>query len=156
MIPKMRRIKRELDNRAAYEVLENAKRGVLAVNGPDGYPYAVPINFVMHDGRICFHCAKVGLKHDCLVKDAKVCFTANGENWHEGDDWAWWLRSVTAFGHCSFVTDEAEKNQILYDLGMKYFPTEEEVISVMEKNGKNCDVAAITIDHITGKLIHEK
>ena len=38
--------KNEIDTDAAKELLLSGRRGVLAVNGDDGYPYAIPINYV--------------------------------------------------------------------------------------------------------------
>ena len=40
------RVKREIDIKLAKELLTNERRGVIAVNGDDGYPYAVPINYL--------------------------------------------------------------------------------------------------------------
>lgn len=40
------RKKNEIDTDAAKELLLSGRRGVLAVNGDDGYPYAIPINYV--------------------------------------------------------------------------------------------------------------
>ena len=34
-----------MDLDAAKELLQCSRRGVLAVNGDDGYPYAVPVNY---------------------------------------------------------------------------------------------------------------
>lgn len=36
---------KEMDIDAAKELLQCSRRGVLAVNGDDGYPYAVPVNY---------------------------------------------------------------------------------------------------------------
>ena len=44
MFRKIRRSKKEISAEAAEALLQKSRRGVLAVNGDDGYPYAVPIN----------------------------------------------------------------------------------------------------------------
>ena len=41
----------EIDKNAAEELLLLSRRGVLAVNGDDGYPYAIPINYI-YDRRL--------------------------------------------------------------------------------------------------------
>ena len=46
MFRTIRRKAKEIDTEAAKELLESARRGILAVNGDDGYPYAVPINYI--------------------------------------------------------------------------------------------------------------
>ena len=45
MFRPIRRKKKEMDLDAAKELLQCSRRGVLAVNGDDGYPYAVPVNY---------------------------------------------------------------------------------------------------------------
>ena len=55
-----------MDIDAAKELLQCSRRGVLAVNGDDGYPYAVPVNYFYDSdaGKIYFHGARVGHKVD--------------------------------------------------------------------------------------------
>ena len=57
MFRAMRRKNREIDLEAAESLLQNCRRGVLAVNGDGGYPYAVLVNyFYDSDGqKIYFH-----------------------------------------------------------------------------------------------------
>ena len=77
MFREIRKKKNEINIVMAKLLLESSRRGVLAVNGDDGYPYAIPINYV-YDGeaqRICFHGAKIGHKVDALRACDKVCFT---------------------------------------------------------------------------------
>ena len=67
----MRRIKQQMPDKEALEVLKNAKRGVLSVIGDDGWPYGIWLNphYREADGRIYFHGAKDGHKIDALRKD---------------------------------------------------------------------------------------
>ena len=44
MFRKMRRSPQALTQEEIIEVLKNETRGVLSVQGDDGYPYGVPIN----------------------------------------------------------------------------------------------------------------
>ena len=41
---KMRRFKQELTRERCLEILESAPRGVLALHGENGFPYAIPLN----------------------------------------------------------------------------------------------------------------
>ena len=80
MFRPLRRKKRAITDEAARELLATCKRGVFAVNGDDGYPYAIPVNYFFdaeHD-KIYFHGAKAGHKVDALKRDDKVCFTVYG------------------------------------------------------------------------------
>ena len=64
MFKEIRRKNREIDSDSAKQLLQSSRRGVLAVNGDDGYPYAIPINYLYDDEaqRIYFHGAKMGHK----------------------------------------------------------------------------------------------
>ena len=46
MFREIRRKNREIDSDSAKQLLQSSRRGVLAVNGDDGYPYAIPINYL--------------------------------------------------------------------------------------------------------------
>jgi nitroimidazol reductase NimA-like FMN-containing flavoprotein (pyridoxamine 5'-phosphate oxidase superfamily) len=62
------------DPKEIQRILSSANIGRLATNGPDGFPYIVPVNFVSLKGNIYFHCAPKGEKLDNLVRDPRVCF----------------------------------------------------------------------------------
>lgn len=68
MFREIRRKNREINIDSAKQLLQSSRRGVLAVNGDDGYPYAIPINYLYDDEaqRIYFHGAKIGHKVDAL------------------------------------------------------------------------------------------
>ena len=80
MFREIRRKNREIIIDRAKQLLQSSRRGVLAVNGDDGYPYAIPINYLYDDEaqRIYFHGAKIGHKVDALRASDKVCFTVYG------------------------------------------------------------------------------
>ena len=46
MFREMCRKKNEISIDMAKQLLKSSRRGVLAVNGDDGYPYAIPINYI--------------------------------------------------------------------------------------------------------------
>ncbi len=76
---KMRRFKQQLSEESCVEILKNEPRGVMAVAGENGYPYAFPIDFVYDGGRLYFHCAKEGHKLDALKNCDKVSFCVMNE-----------------------------------------------------------------------------
>ena len=49
MFREMRRKKNEISIDMAKQLLASSRRGVLAVNGDDGYPYAIPVNYLYDD-----------------------------------------------------------------------------------------------------------
>ena len=79
MFRPMRRAKKAIPDEAAKRLLQTERRGVLAVNGDLGYPYAVPVNFLYDEaaGKLYFHGARAGHKADALRRDARVCLPRN-------------------------------------------------------------------------------
>ncbi|MDR2140572.1 MAG: pyridoxamine 5'-phosphate oxidase family protein [Deltaproteobacteria bacterium] len=55
------------------KILAEAEVGVLATLSPDG-PYAVPVNYVYHQGRIYFHGGFQGQKMEFIARDPRVSF----------------------------------------------------------------------------------
>lgn len=45
MFRPMRRKERAISDEEAKKLLLLGRRGVLAINGDDGYPYAIPVNY---------------------------------------------------------------------------------------------------------------
>ena len=70
----MRRKRQQTTEAEALAILDQAITGVLAVNGDQGYPYTIPVNYVLYQGKIYIHCAKQGHKKDAIERDAKVSF----------------------------------------------------------------------------------
>ena len=157
MFRPLRRHRQKISEADCRALLTTARRGVLAVHGDDGYPYGVPLNFLYDEADECvyFHCALEGHKLDAINRDPKVCFTVFGND-VKRDDWAWYVTSVILFGRAFPVTDEIKKDAILRALAKKYFPDEEDVESDMERNAARAGVIAIRIEHMSGKLVHEK
>lgn len=75
MFRSIRNKRNEISTDEAKELLRSSRRGILAVNGDDGYPYAIPINYLYDEDahKIVFHGAKAGYKVDCLKVCDKVC-----------------------------------------------------------------------------------
>ncbi|MDW7728982.1 MAG: pyridoxamine 5'-phosphate oxidase family protein, partial [Bacillota bacterium] len=74
MFRKMIRVRQMLSIDDTIAVLNRCTNGVLACSGDESYPYAVPLNYVYHDHKIYFHCAKAGHKIDAITKNPKVSF----------------------------------------------------------------------------------
>lgn len=74
MFREMRRKKQVIPLEESIAVLMCGTSGVLAVQGDNGYPYAVPISYAYYGTHIYFHCAKAGHKLDAIKRDNKVSF----------------------------------------------------------------------------------
>ena len=158
MFRPMRRSKQALSEQEAKALLSGEKRGILAVNGDDGYPFAFPINYFYDEahGKLYFHGGKVGHKVDALQKSDKVCFTVYGNERFEEGDWAPYLQSVVAFGRCRLIADAAETEERVRVLALKYYPTKEEVEAEIAKDIHAVQLYEITVEHMSGKRVHEK
>lgn len=156
MFRDMRRIKQQLPKEECERILREQPRGVLAVSGDEGYPYTVPLNFVYADGCIYFHSALEGHKIEAVRKYDKASFCVLGQKELSDDGWSYFFHSVVVFGRLREITDNAEKNEKLRMLGLKYFPTAEMTDREMEKHGARCTMIELKIEHMTGKRVHER
>ena len=158
MFRPVRRKKSEISREAAEEILLQARIGVLAVNGDEGYPYAFPINFLYapEQGKIYFHSAKAGHKCDALAACDKVSFTAHGEEVVRKEVWAPFVRSAVAFGRCRKMEPGEEMLTALKRFAMKYYPEESLVDAAIAKDAGKVAFYEITVEHLTGKEVQEK
>ena len=158
MFREMRRKKNEISIDMAKQLLASSRRGVLAVNGDDGYPYAIPVNYLYDDKaqRIYFHGAKTGHKVDALRACDKVCFTVYGNEAVRTESWAPFMQSVVVFGRCHLMDAGSEEAQRLKQFAMKYYPSEQLVDEEIAHAGKAVQVFEIEIEHMSGKEIQER
>ncbi len=158
MFRPLRRQKREITEEEAKELLLKEKRGVLAVNGDDGYPFAIPIDYFYdrEQEKIFFHGAKVGHKVDSLKKSDKVCFTVYGNEHYKEGEWAPYVQSTVVFGRCRLINDAAETEERVRELARKYYPSEEEIEAEIAKDIRAAQLYEISIEHLSGKQIKEK
>lgn len=158
MFRKMRRFKQALSEAECIAILKQEKRATLAVYGEDGYPYALPINYVYDEGDGCIyiHCAKAGHKLDAIRANDKVCFTV----WQEGeqDPGEWWyhMRSVVCFGRAEIMAEGDVKLAKATEFGAKYSPTQEYLDQELASAYHRLEMICIHIDHMTGKRVREK
>ncbi len=159
MFRTLRRKDRAIADEAAKELLRNERRGVLAVNGDDGYPYAFPINYLYDAdaGKIYFHGSKSGHKVDALKNSDKVCLTVYGnEHIDEEEAWAPYVQSVVVFGRCSFTDDLSRASEGVRRVAQKYYPDAETAEQVIARSAKYMYFYVMDIEYLTGKQIQEK
>ena len=98
MYPEMRRKKQALSPAACDAILQAGTSGVLALSGADGQPYAVPLSYVYHEGKVYFHCARAGHKLDLLDQNPKASFCVIGQDQVVPEKYTTYYRSVILFG----------------------------------------------------------
>lgn len=155
MFRKIRKIKNEIDKDAVDNLLHTCRRGVLSMNGDDGYPYSIPINYYYDEAnqKIYFHGIKSGYKVDCLNRCDKVCFTVFGNESIKDLKWAPYVQSVVVFGRCHLVDTD---NEMLKNFAMKYYPSVDLVDKVIKEKSKFVQMYEISIEHKSGKQVQEK
>lgn len=158
MFRPIRRKEKEIDMTATKNLLRHARRGVLAVHGDNGYPYAIPVNFYYDEEnqKIYFHGARVGHKADAIKACDKVCFTVFGNETVKEEPWAPYVQSVVAFGRCHLAEMDAAALSLLKQFAMKFYPEESMVDKEMAVAAKAAQLFVIEIEHLSGKEIQEK
>ena len=143
MFRKMRRSPQALTQEEIIEVLKNETRGVLSVQGDDGYPYGVPINHYYDEetGKLYFHGANFGHRV--------------GQEYQKEGDWAKYVKSVIVFGKAELIEDQESIIKWSRLLCGKFPCTPEYVESEIEKDAVRTLCFAIEIENINGKLVHE-
>ena len=128
------------------------------MNGAEGYPYAVPVNFYFgKDARkIYFHGAKAGHKIEALRACDKVCFTVYGNETIKEEAWAPFMQSAVVFGRCRLMENGPEAMARLKQLAMKYYPEEQLADEEIARAGKAAQLFVIEIEHLSGKEVQER
>jgi len=151
----MRRFKQEISEQECIDTLKEQPRGVLAVHGEDGYPYAFPMDYIYMNEKLYFHCAKEGHKLDAIAADNRVSFCVMDEGFRKDGDWALNIRSIVIFGRVKRIDDADETLKVVRQLGLKYYPTAESVEEEIRKAIARVQILELSIDHMTGKLVNE-
>lgn len=153
MFREMRRKRQLLSQEETDAILMEGTSGVLALSGDEGYPYAVPISYVYHGGRLYFHCAREGHKLDAIARCPKASFCVIGQDEVDPLKYTTLYRSVIAFGTIRVLEDETEKHAAVEALGRKYAPmdTPQHREAYIQKDWAPVCVLEMTIDHLTGK-----
>ena len=139
------------------QVLKNETRGVLSVIGDEDYPYGMPMNhwYDEDDGKIYFHCGKMGHRLDALKKHDKVSFCTYDKGYRKEGEWAWNVKSVIVFGKIEIIEDMDKIADITTKLSYKFTQDEEYIKKEIEVSGYNTLLLQLTPEHICGKLVTE-
>lgn len=122
----------------------------MAVSGDDGYPYAIPVNYVYDGTAIFIHSAARGHKIDALRRNPKCTLCIVDKDDVIPEEFTSYFRSVIVFGMAQFVESTDEKIAALRLLGDKYSPgidPEAEIARFI----KTVCIVRMDIDTITGK-----
>ena len=152
MFRPMRRKKQLLPVEETIAMLESCTSGVLAVQGDDDYPYAVPLSFAYEDGKLFFHSAVAGHKLDALGRSEKASFCTIAADHIVPEKFTTHFRSAIAFGRARVLTDDVEKKHALMCLAEKYSPDHlDQADAEIDGDWKRVCVIELAIEHMTGK-----
>jgi uncharacterized protein len=152
----MRRKRQELSETQTVAMLESCTSGVLAVQGDDDYPYAVPLSYAYEDGKLFFHAAKAGHKMDAIERNDKVSFCVIAADDVVQSTFTTHFRSVIVFGRARVLTDDGEKRHALECLAKKYSPDYLAAADAeIEGEWKRVCAIEFAIEQMTGKAAIE-
>lgn len=148
---RMRRFRQELSVEETEAILKEGTSGVLACQGDNGYPYAVPLSYVYKDGSIYFHMAKTGHKADAMAACEKVSFCVIGQDIIVPEEVTTHFKSAIAFGRARILEgdDKMTAARLLADKYASSCP--EAVEKDIRDNYDNMHMTEIRIEHMTGK-----
>ena len=157
MFRELVRKKQQLPEEECLQILKEEKRGVLSVNGDDGYPYGMPLNhyYKADDGKLYFHSGMSGHKVDALRNDNRVSYCVYDEGFIREGEWARNIRSVIVFGRIEFIEDRELICEIARMLSYKFTDDKEYIEQEIKQSGPRTLMFALTIEHMTGKLVNE-
>lgn len=155
MFRKMRRNSQELSNEKNIEILKNSTLGVLSLYGDEGYLYGVPLSHIYFEGKLYFHCSKVGHKIDAIRKNEKASFTVIFKDNVIGEKITTDYESVIAFGKVRILEDEKDIEKFSYFLGKKYLDNDEFLNKEIQKSLRAMYCLEFEIEYLTGKKSKE-
>lgn len=150
----MIRKERLRDAAFAWNVLENAPYGVLAMTDGKGQPYCIPVSPVAdrEHGVIYMHCAKVGKKQEVLRQNSRVCLTAVSQARSLPQEFEMSFASAVFTGRIEEVAERQAKIAALRLLSEHYDPTGMgRFASVADRLVDGTCVLKIIPEEITGK-----
>lgn len=152
MFREIRRKDRILDESSAWNLLRNNEYGFLAMCGANGYGYSVPLNYVLDNDRLYFHCAPEGFKLDSLAENNKVSFTVVGRTNVVPGKFTTEYESTLVFGKIEMDLPEEERRYALGLILDKYSPEFKKTGMVyIEQSFHRTNILRLNIEHISGK-----
>jgi len=157
MFREMQRKKQALSREECVALLKTQLRGVLSVQGDDGYPYGMPMNhsYNEQDGNLYFHSGMKGHRSDAMKRCDKASFCVYDEGFRKEGDWSLNIRSVIAFGRLRVVEDEAVAMEYVRRLCDKFPADAAYVEEEIAQAADHTLVFALEVEHISGKLVNE-
>lgn len=157
MFREMLRKNKQITAAECIEILKNEPRGVLSVQGDDGYPYGLPMDhwYSEEDGKLYFHSGSAGHKIDAIRRNDKVSFCVYDQGFRREGEWALNIKSVILFGRAKIIEDHDRAIDICRKLSCKYTQDLAYIESEIEKYGHEVLCFELIPEYMTGKIVNE-
>lgn len=157
MFRELTRKNKAASRQECVRLLESEKRGVLSVQGDDGYPYGMPMNhwYDPESGCLWFHCGHGGHRQDALTKCDKVSYCVYDTGCTEPGDWVKHVTSVIVFGRMEIIDDQAEVIRVASALTRKFTLDENFLRYELENFAHETLLLKLTPEHMCGKHVSE-
>lgn len=145
----------QLSKEQIKEVLMNAQVGRIATHNENGYPYIVPVHFIVYEEKIYIHGLIKGQKISNLTRNNKIGFEVDEMGVIIPDnenpcDTNTEFRSVIILGTAQLIEERELKENILSAVVAKFTPQLSH-LSFPEKMMRATGIIEITPVEMTGK-----
>lgn len=151
----IRRKDRALTTENAWALLNSEAVGRLAIATPQGEPYIVPLNHVVIDNIIYFHCATIGRKLDIIRENPKACYEVDRflgiKEGPAACNYSAYYESALAFGEAFEVIELEQKVDILNQLTRRHAGPLASYSPVTPEQARHVAVIGIRVDGVAGK-----
>jgi nitroimidazol reductase NimA-like FMN-containing flavoprotein (pyridoxamine 5'-phosphate oxidase superfamily) len=152
MTKPLRREDRRLDDAAAMALLKRGEYGILSTSDKSNRPYGIPVNYVVMQDRIFFHCATEGQKLENITANKGVSFCVVGKTELLPEKFSTRYESVVVSGSADVIANNGLKKKVLRALVAKYAPDhiaagDDYIDRLMDQTA----VVRVSIEHLAGK-----
>ncbi len=152
MTKPLRRDDRRLDASAAMALLKRGEYGILSTSDKNNRPYGIPVNYVMMEEHIYFHCATEGQKLENITANNGVSFCVVGKTELIPEKFSTRYESVVVSGNADLIEDTVLKKTALRALVNKYAPNHIPAgDTYIDKLMDRTAVVRVSIVHLAGK-----
>ena len=157
MFREMVKKNKQISDAACKSLLRQVPRGVLSLQGDDGYPYGVPTNFWYNDddGCLYFHSGKTGHKVDAIHRSPKASLCVLSEGTREDGDWALNFQSVIVFGTIEILDNNPASIETALQLSLQFTTDRAFIDGEIAAYGHETLFFRLVPQHIAGKGIRE-
>jgi uncharacterized protein len=155
--PQLRRVDKQMPQERLRELLQHGTVGRLATVGPDGWPYVVPLLYVLEDTEIWVHNTRIqGHLRANVEHEERVCFEVDepGRVFPYGRyecDTSLAYRSAVVFGRIRIIEERAQKQAFFEAFMTKYADSRWDRPKSLFPRLDQVTVYALRIERMTGK-----